>query len=342
MAKVRMSNRDNNEHIKRHNIEIHNISETLRVMIEAEKINESLQIQDEEDRHSIALWGMNKTHNFKSILQKDEKPEHEDSPDKMNMTSMTYPYSMNSTNEFPHPSSHRHRDIQTSFRVKSQKRSENPVDDRQKLEELTQRSLNFAPKSTRKAASVQRGSVNPMHFKRSLPQIMQTKNSKNAAGIIKIDNKCFSCTSQSAVVLNAFKIACLGYFPTNVKYKNNVYSRFTLLTHRAKLISQHWEKVKLCAPFGEIEEKIPKWAPTKVINIEDLMETRTELPERAHTSFDIQPPTNASVNDDLNYKYDTFGRTAAKFKDLSKIDLVNKIFDGETPISAQLTKSNTP
>lgn len=189
MAKVRTSCRDNNEHIKRHIIEIHNISETLRVIIEAENINESLQIQDEEDRHSIALWGMDRKNNFKSFMYKDDKPDHDDSPEKMNMTSITYPHSLHSTNEFPHPSSHRHREIQTSFKVLNQKRGESSVDERQKLEELTQRSHNFAPKSTRKAVSVQRGGFNPMHYKRSLPQIMQTKNSKNAAGIIKIDNK---------------------------------------------------------------------------------------------------------------------------------------------------------
>lgn len=106
------------------------------------------------------------------------------------------------------------------------------------------------------------------------------------------------------------------------------------------MINQHWDKVKLCLPFGDIEEKIPKWAPTKVINIEDLMDARTELPERAHTSFEIQPPTNTTINDDLNYRYDTFGRASRKFKDMSKIELVNKIFENETPISAQLNKGN--
>lgn len=36
------------------------MTQMLKAILEAEKINQKLQIQDEEDRHSIALWGMNK------------------------------------------------------------------------------------------------------------------------------------------------------------------------------------------------------------------------------------------------------------------------------------------
>jgi len=62
-------------------------------------------------------------------------------------------------------------------------------------------------KITRKSQSVHRRSVNPYHYKRSLPKILQTKGSNNADGILKIDQRCYSCCNQNAVVLNAFKVA---------------------------------------------------------------------------------------------------------------------------------------
>ena len=58
------------------------------------------------------------------------------------------------------------------------------------LQSMTQRSGNFTSVGNRQSKSLQRGAYNPIHFKRSLPDIIQTKVSTNAAGILKIDKKC--------------------------------------------------------------------------------------------------------------------------------------------------------
>lgn len=60
MAKLNTLGNQNATNIKLINNEIYNIAQLLQAMLEAEKINQRLQIQDEEDRHSIALWGTNK------------------------------------------------------------------------------------------------------------------------------------------------------------------------------------------------------------------------------------------------------------------------------------------
>jgi hypothetical protein len=96
---------------------------------------------------------------------------------------------LNSSNEFPIPPTTKHIDVLTSSKVLELKMSPTKNDVKHNLEILTQRSTNFAIPSSRKAKSVNRRGLNPIHYKRSLPQVIQTKNSKNAAGILKINNK---------------------------------------------------------------------------------------------------------------------------------------------------------
>jgi hypothetical protein len=182
MQKIRNSFRDNNANTKRINTEIHNITQWIKGFMEAEKIAQLLQIQDEEDRHSIALWGANKLDT--TPKRSPIKQRIDETLDKMNMTTFTQPQTfLNSTNEFPSPN--RNREVQTSLKVLDTKRSKISESSKPTYEQLTQRSSNFAPKSSRHSKSVK---PNPLHFRRSLPSILQTKNSKNAAGIVKISN----------------------------------------------------------------------------------------------------------------------------------------------------------
>ncbi|OMJ69951.1 hypothetical protein SteCoe_32178 [Stentor coeruleus] len=69
-------------------------------------------------------------------------------------------------------------------------------------------------------------------FDRESIALMGYKETKGIKGhpkpgkaIVALDKQCFSCTGQSSVVLNAFKIACLTYMPSPVVYRNDKYSR---------------------------------------------------------------------------------------------------------------------
>ena len=46
---------------------------------------------------------------------------------------------------------------------------------------------------------------------------------------LKLDKQCLTWSGNSAVVLNAFKIACLAYSPSTVAYRESVYQRNDLL-----------------------------------------------------------------------------------------------------------------
>ena len=59
---------------------------------------------------------------------------------------------------------------------------------------------------------------------------------KIAKPVVSIEKQCLSCAGQSSVVLNAFKIACLAYAPSNVCFENEKYSRRDLLDVQNKIL----------------------------------------------------------------------------------------------------------
>ena len=169
--------KENTDDVKKLAIEMFNITETLKVIIEAEKINQSLQLQDEIDRHSIALWGMNKTTKNDKTFEKIGS-DQVDSPTKLSNSGYTNLQNfLNSSREFPNPSTKTNKELLNTLMDSGFNKQISDAD-KQRLEALTQRSLNFASVGKRKSISVQKGTINPIHYKRSLPQIIQTKNSK--------------------------------------------------------------------------------------------------------------------------------------------------------------------
>jgi len=59
--------------------------------------------------------------------------------------------------------------------------------------------------------------------------------------VISVDNRCLSCSGQTATVLAGFKIACLQYAPGQVKYETKDYDRSELLVMRNELVEQAHE-----------------------------------------------------------------------------------------------------
>jgi hypothetical protein len=54
--------------------------------------------------------------------------------------------------------------------------------------------------------------------------------------VVKVDKQCFSCTGQSSVVINAFKIACLAYAPSSVVFQGEKFTRKELLEYQKKVL----------------------------------------------------------------------------------------------------------
>jgi len=59
--------------------------------------------------------------------------------------------------------------------------------------------------------------------------------------VVSVDNRCLSCSGQTATVLAGFKIACLQYAPGQVKYDMKDFDRSELLNMRNELVEQAHE-----------------------------------------------------------------------------------------------------
>jgi hypothetical protein len=88
--------------------------------------------------------------------------------------------------------------------------------------------------------------------------------------VISIEKQCFSCTNQSSIVLNAFKIACLAYTPSQVTFQNEKYSRRELLELQSTILSSLFPGS--LSPFSPISDKrqravsttMKHWRPVSV------------------------------------------------------------------------------
>eukprot|EP00971_Amphidinium_carterae_P062200 1231046-Amphidinium_carterae.1 len=54
--------------------------------------------------------------------------------------------------------------------------------------------------------------------------------------VVRVDNRCLSCSGQSPLVLTAFKMACLQYTPSPVEHEGRCYDRSSLVQERQRLL----------------------------------------------------------------------------------------------------------
>lgn len=59
---------------------------------------------------------------------------------------------------------------------------------------------------------------------------MTTAGANSSRGIVVPDKKCLSCSGNKQVIMQAFKLACLAYVPSNVLYRGKVLSRGEMRT----------------------------------------------------------------------------------------------------------------
>jgi len=66
----------------------------------------------------------------------------------------------------------------------------------------------------------------------------QTANSNPQEPVVRVSNKCLSCSGQAPLVLSAFKMACLQYAPSPVEYEGRLQDRQELLNRRHALLNR--------------------------------------------------------------------------------------------------------
>merc|ERR1712176_673495 len=59
---------------------------------------------------------------------------------------------------------------------------------------------------------------------------------KSQDPVVRVDNRCLSCSGQAPLVLSAFKMACLQYSPSPVEHGGSHFDRGDLLSQRHSLL----------------------------------------------------------------------------------------------------------
>ena len=82
-------------------------------------------------------------------------------------------------------------------------------------------------------------------------QLMGYSESKGQKAYISLKSDCMSCSGSNPTVLTAFKMACLNYAPSGIKYKHRNYSRKQLITVLGTISNGIW---------SQITNKVPRFS----------------------------------------------------------------------------------
>ena len=111
-------------------------------------------------------------------------------------------------------------------------------------------------------------------------------NSKQNYNVITVDKNWYSCTNPNSVMLNAFKMACLSYFPSEVKYNSQYHKRIELHDKKIYIVKNLKNQLSKLYPWIE-----PNWNYLKYINI---------LNDKDLQTFDIDDDSWINKNEKSN------------------------------------------
>ena len=135
-----------------------------------------------------------------------------------------------------------------------------------------------------------------------------------------------------------------------------MYSRFTLLVHKAKIINEQWKDIKELSPFGLKEEKIPMYFSNKIVDFEALEKKENETFEEKgmndtfQSNFKENTSGLAEINNNLGNIKDfpildgvnsksvivqelTKGTTQETMADKERREFINQIFDSDRNVN---------
>lgn len=70
--------------------------------------------------------------------------------------------------------------------------------------------------------------------------------------VVSLKPECVNCTGQNPILLTAFKMACLNYNPSNIKYRNHAYTRKHLIQMAGNFLKESWNSASGQEPFDNI------------------------------------------------------------------------------------------
>ena len=80
-------------------------------------------------------------------------------------------------------------------------------------------------------------------------QVQDTPKARQRATVLGLDPKCLSCSGGHTGILAAFKIACMTYNPSSLRYRGTVYSRAQLIGTLGDVLKTAWGRAVLSPPF---------------------------------------------------------------------------------------------
>lgn len=70
--------------------------------------------------------------------------------------------------------------------------------------------------------------------------------------VVHLDKTCQGCSGNNGFVVSAFKMACLAYEPTPVKFRHHEYDRKHLIQTRSNILENFWSNVANSPPWNEL------------------------------------------------------------------------------------------
>lgn len=114
---------------------------------------------------------------------------------------------------------------------------------------------------------------------------------------IAVSGECLSCSGNTKAIMSGFKMACLSYNPSPLKYRNNIYNRAQLLELMGNMMQTSWGKVSLKPPYDRFphisySEPIRK---KKVTNLSRTLNISTQSVPPLHFSVETSRYTSQNA-----------------------------------------------
>ncbi|CAD7956136.1 unnamed protein product [Amoebophrya sp. A120] len=91
---------------------------------------------------------------------------------------------------------------------------------------------------------------------RKMQQKHHNLQNKPSPPVISLDPRCLACSGQSTQILQGFKMACLHYKPSPVKWRQNQYTRLGLLEINRQILAQARTVAEACCFFDNSTQQI--------------------------------------------------------------------------------------
>ncbi|CAI2359661.1 unnamed protein product [Moneuplotes crassus] len=194
-------------------------------------------------------------------------------------------------------------------------------------------------------------------------------NTKKDYNVVTVDKDCYSCSNSNQVVLKAFKMACLSYYPSSITFENKVVSRRWLHLKRSEIIKniysdytnlQPWKlgnleyEKYLTVPLTDAEYAIDMNPFMQETNMNKTLEISSHFESLSRPRLATTKKVDRTIEVNLNKEECNKDLESIKFEDNKKLkkiftsthlgitQLAKKSYKGFNNLKMQGTRLKTP